>query len=65
MWLFKLIDFVADIPNNILFAVSMAWLFASWPFRLLWYRWQVYQANRDLQRYLHELRGRSYYDEEV
>ena len=65
MWLFKLIDFVANIPNNIVFAVSIAWLFMTWPLRLLWYKWQGYQANRELERYLYDRRGRSYYDEEA
>ncbi len=65
MWLFKMIDFVANIPNNIVFAVSIAWLFMTWPLRLLWYKWRSYQAGREIERYLHELRGRSYYHEDM
>ncbi len=47
----------------ILFAVSVAWLYATWPFRLLWYKWQGYRAHRDIMQYLSTLHSRAYYHE--
>lgn len=65
MWLLKLFDVVANIPNNIVFAFWVAWWVITWPVYRLWYKWQVYQANRELQRYLCELRASRYYHEKV
>ncbi len=65
MWFFKLIDFVANIPNNVVFAFWVAWWVITWPAYRLWYKWQGYQAHRELQRHLRELHSRSYYHEDV
>ncbi len=48
----------------ILFVAGVAWLYATWPIRLLWLKWQGYKAHREIMQYLYELHSRAYYHED-